>query len=184
MKWGALINKNHYFGEIESGRAVFSIDPERQLSPFYTDANPPVKDMTSLVAGETFSRGYESLDGSAPYIQPIYPKLNQSYASIKNKDVLGKFEIYSAILIDKLSYQTKMNALSLGAVLVYLSILLSLFNIETTEWFNLVLGAGTTLAFGVFSLLTLLRREFNWAILVLSILLSLSAFSFIYGMAT
>ena len=76
-----------------------------------------------------------------------------------------------------------MNALSLGAVLVYLSILLSLFNMETAKCVEHLLGAGTAVAFGVFSILTLLRREFNWSIRVLSILLSLSAFSFIYGLA-
>lgn len=182
VKWGAFINKKRYFGNIESGRVVYSIDPERYLSPIYIDSEPPVNDMTFNVAGKDLAWGYESLDGCAPYMQPIYPKLNKSFKSIKNKDVLGKFGTYSSSIIDKVSYKTKMNSLSIGAVFVYISIFISLFNIETSVLFDLLLGSGTLIAFGIFSFLTILRREFNWPIFILSILSLLSAIGFIHDM--
>ncbi|QKS73006.1 transglutaminase domain-containing protein [Paenalkalicoccus suaedae] len=184
VRWGAFRNRARYFGEIESGRVVFSIDPERELTPAYIDREDPTASMTFPVGGEEFPWGQESLDGKAPYMQPIYPRLNGELTKIKQRDVLGSFRVKSNQLIDYVTSQTKIFAFTIAAALIYLSIGLNLFNIALPSMFETVLSGATVVALGIFSLLTLIRREFNVPLLILCVLFAFSMLSFIMGLIT
>ena len=82
---GLLRDKKRYFGEIERGRVVFSIDPERELAPVYNDIESTTNDMIFPIAEENFAWGYHSISGKAPYMQPIYPQLNKTYKNQKQR---------------------------------------------------------------------------------------------------
>ncbi|GAB3802714.1 transglutaminase domain-containing protein [Virgibacillus kimchii] len=178
IKWGTLKNKKRYFGNIEQGRVVFSIDPEIYLEPAYKDSKASVDDMTFNIAGKKISWGYESLKGRAPYMQPIYPKLNDTFRKIKHKDVLGKFEVSAP---HQTSYKTKINALYIGLVLAFLSMVISAYEISIPIWFDILLGTVTYLSLGIFSVLTIIRNEYNWLVLILVTFFLLSALGFFYN---
>ncbi|MDQ0176291.1 transglutaminase-like domain-containing protein [Bacillus chungangensis] len=177
---GALRNKERYFGEVESGRVVFSIDPERELTPFYDDIKSPVDDMTFSVGDKNLSWGYQSLDGKAPYMQPIYPQLNQTYKKIKIQDVVGSFNNNPNNIVDHYSLRMKINSFLIAAVLVYFSIITSLFNVEVHHVVEMLVQGAYSVLLGIFGVLSLIRREYNAPILILSLLFSLSLFGFVY----
>ncbi len=60
------------FGTLPDERLVFSIDPDVVLQPPYRDHPPPEVAERMPVAGRELAWGFESLDGGAPYLQPIY----------------------------------------------------------------------------------------------------------------
>lgn len=177
---GALRNKERYFGEVESGRVVFSIDPERELTPFYDDIESPVDDVTFSVGDKNLSWGYQSLDGKAPYMQPIYPQLNQIYKKIKKQDILGSFNNNPNNIVDHYSLRMKINSFLIAAVLVYFSIISSLFNVELHHVVEMFIQGAYSVLLGIFGVLSLIRREYNAPILILSLLFSLSLFGFVY----
>lgn len=180
IRWGAFRNKERYFGEIEDGRIVFSIDPERKLYPAYND-RIPVKDNTVYIVGNgKLAWGYESIYGAAPYMQPIYPRLNDTYETIKTKDLLGTFHIKANNPIDYYSYQVKIFSFILAVFFIYLELIINFFHISIPIEMNMFIRGGTTLLLGIFSVLTFIRREFNFPILILCILFVFSTISTIY----
>ncbi|GAB4199771.1 MAG: hypothetical protein OHK0022_20290 [Roseiflexaceae bacterium] len=60
------------FGCLPADRLVFSIDPEVPLTPAFVEQTAPDRLARDQVGGQQLAWGYESLDGSAPYMQPIY----------------------------------------------------------------------------------------------------------------
>ncbi len=68
------------FGRLFDERLVFSIDPDVMLQPPYVDSHPPECAERSRIADRDFAWGFESLDGAAPYLQPIYIRFDpQTY---------------------------------------------------------------------------------------------------------
>jgi Transglutaminase-like superfamily len=179
VKWGALRNRERYFGEVEKGRVVFSMDPESEMHPAYRDEHPASDDMVFPVAGEPFAWGFKSMEGRAPYMQPIYPQLHPAFEKIKAKNVLGHTKVNPSNRLDHYSMRIKIYSFSIGAILVYISLMLNIWNVDTHITFEKWLEGGTSLLFGIFGVLTLARREFNIPILVLSLLFSFSILSFL-----
>lgn len=179
VRWGAFSNKERYFGEIESGRVVFSIDPERKLEPAYNDLTPVKDDTVYLIGNDKIAWGYESIDGAAPYMQPIYPRLNNTYGTIKTKDLLGSFQIKANNRIDYYSYKVKIASFFLVAFFVYLNFMINFFNINIPI-INMILDGGIALLLAIFSILTFIRKEFNFLILILCVLFMFSTVSISY----
>lgn len=68
------------FGRLSDERLVFSIDPDVILRPPYVDCRPPERAERLHIADREFAWGFESLDGAAPYLQPIYIRFDpQTY---------------------------------------------------------------------------------------------------------
>lgn len=92
-----------YFGELEGQRVIFSYDAEIALPKFQNTHGdvllhalfPPIAPFQ--VKGSPFYWGYESVDGHAPYIQPIYLQFAEVNLTVPpQKDAakyLGKWEI-------------------------------------------------------------------------------------------
>ncbi|MGY0694932.1 transglutaminase-like domain-containing protein [Virgibacillus sp. FSP13] len=86
-----------YFGKTEGQRVVFSKDAETKILPPYPDS----EDKTMLIEpiyinNEPFYWGQESLNGSAPYLQPAYVKFDEFFDShsteVKASDLLGTWK--------------------------------------------------------------------------------------------
>lgn len=185
VKWGAFSDKTRYFGQVESGRAVFSIDPERRLDPPYPEIESAEKAPESAVfpvGSGKLAWGFESLAGAAPYMQPIYPRLNDTYEKVRTKDLLGTFRVNSNNALDRYSYQLKIASFSLAIVFIYLEILTGLFNLALAPALDTFMQSATAILLGVFGVLTLARREFNAPVLVLCILFVFSTVSTVYRM--
>ncbi|MEB9457373.1 transglutaminase-like domain-containing protein [Bacillus anthracis] len=177
---GLFRNKKRYFGEIERGRVVFSIDPERELAPVYNDTESTTNDMVFTIAEENFAWGYHSISGKAPYMQPIYPQLNKTYKKIKNKDVLGTFNNKVSNIIDELTFRMKINSILIAAVLIYFLTISDIFNVDVHYIVEMVVKGIYNVLLGIFGVLSLIRKEYNIPILILSLLFSLSLFGFVY----
>lgn len=93
-----------YFGRLEMQRVIFSKDAELMLSPPFDDMDE--QDISEAehkphvpfeVDGQPFYWGYQSLHGTAPYIQPIYlqfDRQNLLHQPVKDgKRYLGKWKI-------------------------------------------------------------------------------------------
>lgn len=182
VRWGALSNKQRYTEEIEEGRVVFSIDPERKLYPIYRNKSTAVKDSVYKVGAKDLAWGFESMDGAAPYMQPIYPRLNESYAAVKTKDLLGTYKITPKNKIDYYSYLIKIQSFFLAALLIYFSLIATYMQLEPPIWIMNTIESVTAILLGIFSLLTFIRKEYNFPILVLCVLFAFSVVGFLYGL--
>lgn len=86
-----------YFGELEGQRVIFSYDAEIALPTFHNThgdvlqqaAYPPIASFQ--VNGSPFYWGYESIDGHAPYIQPIYPQFAEENLTVHPKKDANKY---------------------------------------------------------------------------------------------
>lgn len=85
-----------YFGDFSGRRVVFCLDAEWPLTPEYADAKAPDELSLSTFGKENFAYGFHSLDGAAPYLQPIYTKFESKPSPAKIKDVLGTWNIRDA----------------------------------------------------------------------------------------
>lgn len=92
MSWGK------YFGKTEGQRVVFSRDSEIELMPAYDDS----KDRSTVIEplqinGKDFYWGQESLNGTAPYLQPAYVKIDTenllSNTTIGVENLLGSWKV-------------------------------------------------------------------------------------------
>ncbi len=87
----------YYFGQHEGQRVVFSHDAELYLSDFHdidketlqNAAQPPIAPFQ--VDWISFYWGYESLNGHAPYIQPIYPRFEDENLTVSAKKDTTKY---------------------------------------------------------------------------------------------
>lgn len=74
--------RRRQFGRLSDERLVFSIDPDVVLRPPYIDCQPPERVERFYVGDRELAWGFESLDGAAPYLQPIYIRFDpQTYRS-------------------------------------------------------------------------------------------------------
>lgn len=67
-----------YFGKTEGQRVVFSKDTEIELVPEYKNDEEAFTLNPILINGKPFCWGQQSLNGKAPYLQPIYVKYEQN----------------------------------------------------------------------------------------------------------
>jgi transglutaminase-like putative cysteine protease len=77
LDW-ALQRIHTRFGQLAADRLVFSIDPDVPLQPPYQDRTAPATYERISMGGRPLAWGFESLDGAAPYLQPIYIRLGQA----------------------------------------------------------------------------------------------------------
>ncbi|GEM_PF-1206368 len=100
----ALLRIAWRFGRLSDDRLVFSIDPDVLLQPPYVDRQPPSDIERFPVADRELAWGFQSLDGAAPYLQPIYlrfdpdtyrtPRPNTRLASVWPELALGTVTSY------------------------------------------------------------------------------------------
>ncbi|MBG9456898.1 hypothetical protein ABE61_23690 [Lysinibacillus sphaericus] len=85
-----------YFGKAEGQRVVFSKDTEIELLPEYKNDEEPLTLNPILINGEPFCWGQQSLNGSAPYLQPIYVRYEQNddlFPLIDTSHLFGTWKI-------------------------------------------------------------------------------------------
>lgn len=85
-----------YFGETEGQRVVFSKDAEIELLPEYKDDEKAFTLKPLLINDEPFGWGQQSLNGSAPYLQPIYIKFEQNdnlFSSLDLPHLFGTWKV-------------------------------------------------------------------------------------------
>lgn len=86
-----------YFGELEGQRVIFSYDAEIALPTFHNTprdvlqqaAYPPL--VPFHVNDNPFYWGYESINGYAPYIQPIYVQFAEENLTVPTKKDVNKY---------------------------------------------------------------------------------------------
>ena len=88
-----------YFGQTEGQRIVFSKDTETELIPKYKDNDDKVFYNTDImyINSNPFYWGQQSLNGKAPYLQPVYIELNSNSNNYRRKlvtlDILGEWKV-------------------------------------------------------------------------------------------
>ncbi|MFJ8103615.1 transglutaminase-like domain-containing protein [Lysinibacillus sp. NPDC096212] len=85
-----------YFGETEGQRVVFSKDTEIELLPKYKNDEEAFTLNPILINGDPFCWGQQSLNGRAPYLQPIYVKYEQnddSFPLVDTSHLFGTWKI-------------------------------------------------------------------------------------------
>ena len=123
-----------YFGRLEGQRVIFSYDAEIALLT-YKDlpkatlqqaAYPPIA--AFQVNNSPFFWGYESLQGNAPYIQPIYPQFaDKNLRKKEKKDAqryIGEWTITETGL-QRFFYLLKSRSFSIFIICLALNLLLN-----------------------------------------------------------
>lgn len=172
--YGVFPNKEKYFGNHEGKRIAFSIDPERLLSPQYTDSSDEILRSVNkeCIAGKEIAWGYESFEGTAPFLQPIYPKLHSVVSPTPIKLLFGEWSGKHTSILKNATYKAKLSSFQIG----FSVLLLEIIN-EYTFKNEMIL---TTLPLFSYSfillgtILSIFRNEGNLLIYVLGILLTLS----------
>jgi transglutaminase-like putative cysteine protease len=165
LQMGERTKKDSFFGHFEGKRVIFSLDSDWPLDPAYQDnrRNQP-KDL--FVFGKELDYGFESLEGNAPYLQPIYTRFQKDVEPKKMVDLLGTWAI-------KETDKTK-HALSILKQYMYYVFFIAMFasafgrlaNIGFLERLPLSeIGYGAAMA-GL--LAAILRKEANWAVYLLA----------------
>ena len=160
------LNWNNYFGKTEGQRIVFSKDTELELTPTLNEKDSGIILMNPLIInGEIFLWGVQALNGTAPYLQPVYlqfkgevdttPSVSNLFGSwiVKQQGVLGRLADYRKGLF------------SLGLLLMIFSFLLN---------DNHILDLLYKSIFVVASISFILRRE---RILIFSVVTSMLVLS-------
>ncbi|RKD73628.1 transglutaminase superfamily protein [Sinobaca qinghaiensis] len=156
----------NYFGEFSGRRVVFCLDAEWPLSPEYNDTKAPAGYPLSTFGKENFAYGFQSLSGSAPYLQPIYTKFKDMPSPGKITDVLGTWNVRD----DSLYLQS---LLFIKQTSYYLFIAAMLANIAAVFFMDAsyFLTAGYILAASGLGA-SILRKEYN-GVIVLGFIVSL-----------
>lgn len=163
------IHWKKYFGQTEGQRVVFSKDIEIELVPAYKDEEEAIIVNSMVINGENFGWGQQSINGCAPYLQPIYIKFqvnNDLPFSLDASQVLGTWKIREHGLKLLLAV-LKITSLITATVTMLLNFIVH----------NLYLEATFKLSFIVFFLCFILRREYLivFSIMLLFMVLSLLA---------
>lgn len=167
IQMGERTNKNHYFGNFDGKRVIFSLDADWPLKPEYEDAEPP-KPRQRFVFGKEIAYGFQSLDGAAPYLQPIYTRFTENPAPEKITDLLGKWNIKEqSLFMNRLSYVKKYSFRVFFAAM-FTGIIGDLARIALLNELPIVEIGYIAAAIGL--LATILRKEANRLILVLFVL--------------
>jgi len=171
--YGALPNKNQYFGSHEGKRFAFSVEPERFLEPPFEDSTDYFDTVEkSCIAGKEIAWGYESIEGKAPFLQPIYPKIHSKMKKTSYKLLFGNWSGKHLGFFNHLSYKIKTTSFSIGFVILYLELInRHLIDHSTLSYVLPFFSIPLILVGTIFSLL---RKEGNALIYVLGLLFALS----------
>jgi hypothetical protein len=82
LDW-ALLGTRHNFGLKANDRVVFSVDPEVPLVPPFQAQPKPDHIAHEIFGDDSIAWGYESLDGTAPHLQPAYVRIPSSLPPIQ-----------------------------------------------------------------------------------------------------
>lgn len=153
-----------YFGQTEGRRIVFSLDAELPLVPSYEEVEDPLYVNAMPINGQSFCWGQQSLDGAAPYLQPIYIKMDHvPERDLSLTELLGSWKVKGPALLEGTSY-IKKATFFIGIISVVLSFFMD----------RVVFDALFTGAFAFYSLSCLLRKERVRVFGILFILMILS----------
>ncbi|KOS64575.1 transglutaminase-like domain-containing protein [Lysinibacillus sp. FJAT-14222] len=150
-----------YFGKTEGQRVVFSKDTEIELLPEYKNNEEAFTLNPILINGEPFCWGQQSLNGSAPYLQPIYVKYEQNddlFPLIDTSHLFGTWKIREHGIKHFLE-RPKVYLLFIGILIMVLNFIFQNFYLEVTYKMTFIL----------FFLCFILRRE---RIIIFSVFLS------------
>lgn len=158
-----------YFGKTEGQRVVFSKDAEIKLLPEYKDDEEAIIAAPMNINGENFGWGQQTLNGCAPYLQPIYIKFqlhNDLAFSLDTSHVLGTWKIREQGLEQFLAVLKKPSFFN-GSVTMLLNFVFQNFYLAVTY----------KLTFILFFLCYILRgnRIIVFSIMLLFMILSLLA---------
>lgn len=177
--YGTFQNKNKYFGDHEGKRFAFSIEPERLLNPAYHDAKEyPDTLIKECFANKEIAWGYESINGKAPFLQPIYSRIHSKVKKIPYKLLFGDWKGKHLQPSKNLTYKTKITSFNIGFIIVFMG-LINEYMIQNEWLFNLLPLIYTSLIL-LGTVLSLIRKEGNTFIYILGVLF---LFNFI-GMLT
>ncbi|MDW4528366.1 transglutaminase-like domain-containing protein [Rossellomorea marisflavi] len=155
----------HYFGRTEGRRIVFAKDAELPLMPHYKDEEDPVLFNVLPINGQSFCWGQQSLDGAAPYLQPVYIKFEESvpYRDLGVTELMGTWKVKGPPWLEGTVY-LKRASFFMGLVGVLLSWITgeAIFDLFYTG------------SFMVYALISLVRKERMMAFGVVFILMTLS----------
>ncbi|WAA08795.1 transglutaminase-like domain-containing protein [Fervidibacillus albus] len=166
--YGAFSNKNRYFGNHEGKRFAFSIDPERELIPNYKDVvNIPPQALRNNINERAIAWGFESFDGNAPFLQPVYIKIHSKNIKVTNKLLFGNWKGKYLQWYDNLTYIIKTGSFTLGFVLIYFEIINEYFTQQQLISLILPLFSTPLILMGTF--LSFIRKETNFLINILGI---------------
>lgn len=172
--YGMYSKKKKYFGSLEGKRIAFSIDTNRLLEPVYKNNKDYDEGFPLYKVGDRMlAWGQESIDGTAPYMQPMYVRLNSSVKKLENEAVLGKWKVTEP-MVSQVFLSLKNISLLMGIILMLIPIAVTSFfgSFPITLWFNLL----STVFFLLFVTISIFRRERNIFVIVLGVLF---VFSFI-----
>ncbi|WP_234447908.1 transglutaminase-like domain-containing protein [Viridibacillus soli] len=158
-----------YFGGTEGQRVVFSKDTEIELLPEYKNDEEAFTLNPMLINGEPFCWGQQSLNGRAPYLQPIYIKFEQNddlLSSLDLSHILGTWKIREHGIKHFLEGLKKFS-LSIAILTMALSYIFENFYLEVAY----------KLTFIIFFLCFILRRERIIIFSVFLLFMSLSLLS-------
>ncbi|MGE7933901.1 transglutaminase-like domain-containing protein [Viridibacillus arvi] len=176
IQYGVFPNKKRYFGDHEGKRLAYSIDPERLLEPRYIDNMEYSQDVTKeCIDGKEIAWGYESIEGKAPFLQPIYPKLHSKEAQTSIKVLFGEWTGQHTSILKNLTYKVKLASFNIGFLLIILE-MMNDFVLKNEMLLNLLpLLAYPFLLLG--TILSIVRNEGNLLLYVLGFFLTLSCLS-------
>jgi Transglutaminase-like superfamily len=166
--YGIYTKKEKHFGSIEGKRIVFSIDAHRLLYPSYMNNTNYDKDYPLYKIGNRMlAWGHESIDGTAPYMQPMYVKLNEKVKKLKNESVLGEWKVTEPPA-SQVVLSIKQLSLRIAILLIVISTLVTSFFDASLifSWLSLVSGV----LFVVYISISVFRREWNMYVLLLGLL--------------
>ena len=174
IMYGVFPNKRKYFGDHEGKRLAFSIDPERLLSPQYTNSCDEILRSVDkeCIAGKEIAWGYESFEGTAPFLQPIYPKLHSVVSPTPIKLLFGEWSGKHTSTLKNATYKAKLSSFQIGFSILLLEII-NEYTLKNEMILNtLPLFSYSFILMG--TILSVFRNEGNLIIYVLGILLTLS----------
>ncbi|MGD6991084.1 transglutaminase-like domain-containing protein [Sutcliffiella horikoshii] len=166
--YGMYSKKKKYFGSLEGKRIAFSIDINRLLIPVYKNNKDYDNSFPLFKVGDRMlAWGQESIDGTAPYMQPMYVRLNCSMKKLENEAVLGKWKVTEP-MVSQIFLSLKNISLTMGLILMLIPIIVTNFfgTFPITLWFNLI----STVFFLLFVTISIFRREKNIFVIVLGVL--------------
>ncbi|KOO51033.1 hypothetical protein AMD00_00495 [Viridibacillus arvi] len=146
------------------------------LEPQYIDNMEYSQELTKeCIDGKEIAWGYESIEGKAPFLQPIYPKLHSKEAQTSIKALFGEWTGQHTSILKNLTYKVKLASFNIGFLLIILE-MMNDFVLKNEMLLNLLpLLAYPFLLLG--TILSIVRNEGNLLLYVFGFFLTLSCLS-------
>ncbi|MGI2327247.1 transglutaminase-like domain-containing protein [Planococcus sp. YIM B11945] len=161
LQLGESTNKGDYFGNFDGNRVIFCLDADWPLFPDYHDVlREQPKEL--FVFGKEIEYGFQSLEGTAPYMQPIYSRFTKDIEPGGMTDLLGRWNIKETDKTRKFLSGIKQYMYYVFFVAMFASAIGALTNAGFLERLPLIeIGYGAAML-GL--LAAILRKEANWAV--------------------